>query len=100
MTLAERATDLAAKRSELAALFAKHRNDAGEYDMPAGVLDEVRNRNEELDRLGREFADMRAIEEAERRNAEELERLAAPAPRVPHAGGGFRVQGSEFRVEA
>ena len=87
MTLAERAKDLAEKRSELAALFGKHKNEAGEYDMPAAVLDEVRSRNEELERLGSEFTDLKALDEAEQRNAEEMQRLAAPAPRVPHAGG-------------
>lgn len=38
-------------RGELAELFAKHKNDAGEYDMPVEVIEEVNRRNDELSTL-------------------------------------------------
>src|SRR5436309_1107447 len=92
-TLAQRAEELKTRRNELAALFEKHRNTAGGYDMPPDILAEVRGRNEELDRLAREFADVQSLEAAERHNAEEIERLAAPAARVPHGGPGRSALG-------
>jgi len=96
-TLAMRAEELKSRRNELAALFEKHRTTSGEYDMPPDVLAEVRSRNEELDRLGREFADLQSLEAAERHNAAEIERLTTPAPRVPHAGRSG-VRSSTFGV--
>src|SRR5437660_1032156 len=57
----EKARKLEEKRNELAALFAKHRTDAGEYEMPAVVVEEVRARNEELEQLGKEFDELQAL---------------------------------------
>jgi capsid protein len=81
MNSAEYLKQMEQKRGELAAVFAKHKNDKGEYDMPVNVLEEINSRNSELTELGKKY-DLARMEE---KNAQELEGYNKPAPSVPHA---------------
>lgn len=79
MTHKELASTLEAKRSELAALFEKHKTEAGEYDMPVETIEEVNKRNDELTALGKQFdASYRALQAQEqiKRDAENASKVA------------------------
>lgn len=96
MTAKDMAAQLATKRGELAAVFEKHKKADGTYDMPAEVLADVRGRNEELDKLTKEWEGARDLEAIARKNGEEKERLER-VERPPFGGrkddGGSRIGG-------
>jgi HK97 family phage major capsid protein len=88
-TVAELSTTLEQKRGELAQLFAKHKNDKGEYTADQGVIDEINRRNDELTTLGKSWDQARAMASAEEANAKAMELAGKPhlpAP-LPGAGG-------------
>ncbi len=95
-TVTERAAELERKRGELNGLFEKHRvagaDGKAAYDFDDALLTEVRGRTEELDRLTDGWIKARDVEEAARKNAEELERLNR-AQRPPFATGGGGIGG-------
>jgi len=79
MTHKELAASLEAKRNELAALFDKHKTEAGDYDMPVEVIEEVNKRNDDLTEMGKQFdASYRALQAQEqiKRDAENASKVA------------------------
>lgn len=77
---------LAAKRRELAEIFAKY----PELDMPAEVAQDIKARNSELTDLGKEYDDLRAVDAAREANAKALEDDRRPAARMPTPQGNGR----------
>lgn len=78
VTLAERAKELETKRQELHGIFEKAKDADGQYQMDAATLADARGRNEELDKLTKEYEAAAELEKTAKQNAEELARLAQP----------------------
>lgn len=78
-----KATDLgrqvAQKREELMAIFTKAKT-GDTYDLDASQLEEIRNRNAELDELSKQFEAAREIERIAEANERELKRLEELKP--------------------
>ncbi len=86
------AKDLLEKRKAIAAEFESHKTKDG-YDIPSDKVGEFRKRNEELNKLGKEWEEARDIEEMAAKNSKEIEDLGRPANRPPFPGPGQAAQG-------
>lgn len=95
-TLVERARELEQKRGELAALFEKHRKDDS-YDMPVEVIEQVNKRNEELDQLGKAFAEYKKLDTVAERNAAALAELRE-VKGIRHTGGPPESRGDALAI--
>ena len=84
-TIVERAREIEQKRGELAKFFDDHR-DGDTYNMTSDEAKQVRDRNDELTNLAKEWEEAKALEDIARSNAEQLKLARTPA-RPPHAGG-------------
>ncbi len=75
------------KQQELADLFEKNKNDAGEYDLTPEKIDDIRARNKELADLGGEVEKARELDEIYQKNREAIRQANAPAMHLPLNGG-------------
>lgn len=63
MSLSTLGQEIQQKRGELAALFAKHRNDQGQFSMAVEVIEEINRRNTELNDLVTKESTAKQLEE-------------------------------------
>jgi len=82
--LVEAREKLHAKQEELAALFRAY----PDYKMPAEVADDIRQRNDELTDLGKEFDRLRELDEIAQTNKAAQDRLSTPIGGVPFPNAG------------
>lgn len=76
------------KQQELADIFEKNKNDAGEYDLTPEKIEDIRARNKELSDLGEEVEKAREVDEIYQKNREAIRQANAPAMHLPMNGGG------------
>lgn len=81
------AGQLQQKRQELADIFEKSKQPDGTYNLDAAGVDDVRKRNTELDDLGKKYAQARDLDELDRKNRSEQEKLNEVKHPSQHGNG-------------
>jgi HK97 family phage major capsid protein len=97
-TMTELDRKLVQKRGELQKLFDDHRTAEGEYDLTPEQCEEVRQRNEELTRLGREYDAAKQACALAQKNAEALARQEELGRRPQHEGPAEKARAERERA--